>query len=502
MLTKEDKKILSEKGIDEKSIEYQLSLFQKGTPYMKLERPAIVNDGILKFAEYEIDNFIKIYDNYLRESDRKIVKFVPASGAATRMFKEFFACLNSNCADLNNFPLVRKYCDNYEKFAFYGKLNDLLRQKTGRIQDELIKEGDCQTVISALATSFGLNYGHTPKGLIEFHRYKNGSTRTAFEEHLFEGVRHIVSNNNAYFHFTISPEFNEDFNLLAGKYKSLNGSTLEIEFSNQYHSTDTIAVNEKNELVRTPDGSLLFRPGGHGSLLKNLASIDASMIFVKNIDNISHGDYIDISVKYKKFLGGVAFELKKKIDNLRDRLSKDGNAVLSEIKSFLKKFYFLDFFPEFNDVKEELDFYRYFLDRPFRVAGMVKNEGEPGGGPFWIKYKDMNFSTLQIVEKSQINTSDPQQNQILLESTHFNPVDMVVIFDKNKHDLNDYVDRNAYFISHKSYEGQNIKALEWPGLWNGSMSDWLTVFVEIPLETFNPVKVVTDLLKKYHQPAN
>ena len=501
MLTQRDKELLTKKGIDEKNIEYQLSLFRKGTPYMKLERPAVVDDGILKFADVEVENFVTEYDNFLSEGNKKVVKFVPASGAATRMFKEFFACLKAGCTDLSAFPQVKKYCDNFKRFAFYEKLNAVLKQKTGKTQDELVESGDCKTVISALATEFGLNFGHTPKGLIKFHKYGDGSVRTAFEEHLYEGVGHIVSSGKAYFHFTVSPEFNDDFGKLASVYNTLNDAELTIEFSNQFHSTDTIAVTENNELVRTPDGSLLFRPGGHGSLLKNLASIDAEMIFIKNIDNISHGDYIETSVKYKKFLGGVAVVLKKKVDELADKLHKEGKIALLEVKSFLKKYYFLDAFPQFANEDEEVAFYKRFLDRPFRVAGMVKNEGEPGGGPFWVKYKGMSFSTLQIVEKSQIDTNDPVQNEILAASTHFNPVDMVVIFDKNRHNLNDFVDNDAYFISSKSYEGQNIKALEWPGLWNGSMSDWLTVFVEIPLETFNPVKVVTDLLKKYHQPV-
>ncbi len=502
MLTQRDKELLAKKGIDEKNIEYQLSLFRKRTPYMKLERPAVVDDGILKYADVEIEKFVIEYDNFLSERGKKVVKFVPASGAATRMFKEFFACLNAGCTELSGFPQVKKYCDNYRRFAFYEKLNAVLKQKTGKSQDELVESRDCKTVISALATEFGLDYGHTPKGLIEFHKYRDGSVRTAFEEHLYEGVGHISSSDKAYFHFTVSPEFNEDFEKLASVYKTLNETELIIDFSNQYHSTDTVAVTENNELVRTPDGELLFRPGGHGSLLKNLASIDAEMIFVKNIDNISHGDYFETSVRYKKFLGGVAVVLKKKIDELRGKLDEEGKIALPEIKSFLNNYYFLDTFPQFATENEEVSFYKYFLDRPFRVVGMVKNEGEPGGGPFWVRYKDMNFSTLQIVEKSQIDLEDAVQREILEASTHFNPVDMVIIFDKDRHNLNDFVDNDAYFISNKSYEGQNIKALEWPGLWNGSMSDWLTVFVEIPLETFNPVKVVTDLLKKYHQPVS
>ena len=502
MLTQNDIKILQEKGISKEKIDYQISLLKKGTPYVKLVRPATPNDGIIVYDENEINGFIKAYEEYLSSKSVKVVKFVPASGAATRMFKEFFTYLADDSGNTDKYPQVKKFCENVEKFAFYDKLNAALIEKFNSTVTDLIKNNECKAVVDALINGWGLNYGNTPKGLIDFHKYGNGEVRTAFKEHLYEGVDHISSSGKAYFHFTVSPEFNADFERLAGKYEELRGVSLDIEFSNQYHSTDTIALDDENNLVRTETGDLLFRPGGHGSLIKNLATINADMIFIKNIDNIAHADYIEMSVRYKKFLGGGAGSFKKTIDEFLQKLNKNGSNVVKEIKAFLKKNHFIDELPSFDSTEEEVNFYKKFLDRPLRVAGMVKNEGEPGGGPFWIRYKGFGFSTLQIVEKSQINTGDCEQKQILDASTHFNPVDMVVIFDKEKHNLQDFVDNDTFFISHKSYKGKNIKALEWPGLWNGAMSDWLTAFVEVPLETFNPVKVVTDLLKKYHQPLN
>ncbi len=498
MLTDRDKKQLEEKGLTPDDIAYQLELFRSGTNYMMLERPAVVNDGILSFDEAETEHYINLFDRY-RESGKKLMKFVPASGAATRMFKEFFACLNGRCSHIESYPNVEKFLTRIKDFAFFEILDKELERETGKTTDKLLAEKDFYSIVNGLVNSPGLNYGHTPKGLIFFHRYEN-AIRTAFEEHLFEGVEHVASEGNAFFHFTISPEFEHQFVKLAGTYETIDGITLSVSFSQQFHATDTIAVYEDNTPARKPDGTLLFRPGGHGALIRNLAELEADMIFIKNIDNIAHGDYIDFSVRYKKLLGGVAVAIKTELDTLMRRLESEGDKVLHAVREFVTKYFFADRLPVFESVEEEVKFYKAFLSRPLRVAGMVKNEGEPGGGPFWVRYKNENFATLQIVEKSQINTSLPEQKEILEASTHFNPVDMVVMFDSNQHYLADYVDNEAYFISEKSYEGKNIKALEWPGLWNGAMSDWLTVFVELPLETFNPVKVVTDLLRKYHLP--
>ncbi len=500
MLTDKDKKQLEEKGLTPGDIEYQLELFRSGTNYMVIERPAVVNDGILSFGETETEHYINLFDQY-RESGKKLMKFVPASGAATRMFKEFFACLNDGCTDTAAYPNVEKFLNRLKDFAFFEILDEELKRETGKTADELLAEKDFYSIVNYLVNSPGLNYGHTPKGLIFFHRYEN-AIRTAFEEHLFEGVKHAESERKAFFHFTISPEFEPQFVLLAENYKTIDDIELSVSFSQQFHSTDTVAVYEDYTPVRKPDGTLLFRPGGHGALIRNLAGLEADMIFIKNIDNIAHGDYIDFSVRYKKLLGGVAVAIKTELDTLVNRLDTEGSLALDAVRKFVTQYFFADRLPVFDKAEDELNFYKAFLGRPLRVAGMVKNEGEPGGGPFWVKYKDMNFATLQIVEKSQINTADPVQKEILEASTHFNPVDMVVMFDRNKHNLADYVDDEAYFISEKSYEGKNIKALEWPGLWNGAMSDWLTVFVELPLETFNPVKVVTDLLRKYHLPKD
>ncbi len=496
MITKEDKELLKEKGLSENNIYKQIELFKKGTPHIDITRPATLNDGIMPIESP--DKWIRKYDEFVK-TQPQILKFVPASGAATRMFKAFFAYVKSNEKSLSKFPEIQTFCDNIEKFAFFDKLNATSLKHFGKNVKNLLKEGKTKQVINILINTTGLNYGHTPKGLIDFHKYPENEARTAFVEHLYEGAKHIAVNNNAYYHFTISPAFEKDFKKQADEHKITDEIKNNISFSFQSPATDTIAVDDNYNPVRTPNGQLLFRPGGHGSLIHNLAEQEADLIFIKNIDNIAHADYIEDTIKYKKILGGIAIEIKTQITDYINQL-KASTEVLPKVKTFLQKNYLLDILPEFNNITEEQKFYLEFLNRPIRIAGMVKNEGEPGGGPFWVKHKSGQFSTLQIVEKSQIDLTDTKQKEILEKSTHFNPVDMVVIFDKNTHNLLDYIDNNTYFISEKSYEGKTIKALEWPGLWNGAMSDWLTIFVEIPLETFNPVKIVTDLLRKYHQP--
>ena len=466
----------------------QLSQFERDSIPVELVRPATVNDGVIRIDDRETEKFIKIYSESLPSLDA--VKFVPASGAASRMFKELISeysdFIKIESPELEQYQSSKRLIENLPKFAFY---NDLLS----------VCESDKFTeIIDKLLNSTGLNYSNLPKGLIKFHKY-NGSTRTAFEEHLVEGKHYIMGKDNmCKIHFTVPENYssyikNQLESLLTG-YQA-DGSSFELNYSIQDPATDTIAVDMNNNPVISDRGELNFRPAGHGALIQNLNSIDADMIFIKNIDNVTVEDYLNETVKFKKLLGGYLIFIKDKIHNSL-KLLDSGNTAddeFEDIKQFLKKYLFIDLVDNTN--------LKILLNRPIRVCGVVKNEGEPGGGPFWTGY-GINGESLQIVESAQVDTDSRSQLDIWNSSTHFNPVDIacwVRDFMGNKFDFNEYVDSDAGIITRKSTDGMEIKALELPGLWNGAMADWLTVFIEVPLITFSPVKTVFDLLRKEHQ---
>lgn len=507
MLTHEDKELLASKGISEAQIAEQLECFKKGFPFLKLAAAASVdNGGILIPEKEEQDAYLNAWDTY-KQGDKKIVKFVPASGAASRMFKNLFEFLGADY-HVPTTDFEKKFFDHIHSFAFFNDLNAACLDNTGKNIDALLTEHNYKAVVSNLLESAGLNYGSLPKGLLKFHRYADG-VRTPLEEHLVEGALYAAGKTGEVnVHFTVSTEHRQLFQKLVDaktcEYASKYGINYHISFSEQKPSTDTIAADMENNPFRDKDGNLLFRPGGHGALIENLNDLDADIVFIKNIDNVVPDRLKDDTVTYKKLLAGVLVTLQKQAFSYLELL--DGghysHAELEEIIRFVQqKLHCRN--QEIKNLEDaELVIYlRKKLNRPMRVCGMVKNVGEPGGGPF-LAYNADNTVSLQILESSQIDINDPEKKAMFEKGTHFNPVDLVCAirdYKGNKFDLLKHVDKATGFISYKSKNGKDLKALELPGLWNGSMSDWSTVFVEVPLSTFNPVKTVNDLLREQHQ---
>ncbi len=505
MLSQEDLKQIKSKGITEQQIETQLEEFKTGFPFLKLEAAAAIGKGIVAPDGAERGRLIAAWDAY-KSCGKTIVKFVPASGAASRMFKDVFAFVDADYS-VPTTDFEKKYFDNIHQFAFFDALNDECVKNEGKGIDDLMTEGNYKAVAANMLQTKGLNYGQLPKGLLLFHSYEEGP-RTPMEEHLVEGALYASSNGEANVHFTVSHEHMALFekkvadkkDLYADKY----GIKYNISFSEQKPSTDTLAANADNTPLRTDDGKLLFRPGGHGALIENLNEIDADVIFIKNIDNVVPDRLKGDTVTYKQVIAGMLVTLQKKAFEYLKVLDSGSydHEKLEEIIRFVQR----DLCCRKADIKEfedaELVIYlRKKLNRPMRVCGVVKNVGEPGGGPF-LTYNQDGTVSLQILESSQIDKSNAAYQKMFTEGTHFNPVDLVcAVKDYQGHPFNlpAFVDKSTGFISSKSKGGKELKALELPGLWNGAMSDWNTIFVEVPLSTFNPVKTVNDLLRDQHQ---
>lgn len=507
MLTHEDKELLAKKGISEEKIAEQLACFEKGFPFLKLSAAASVeNGGIMRADEKGCEQYLAAWDAY-KAGDKKIVKFVPASGAASRMFKNMFEFLGAEY-DKPTTDFEKKFFDHIHDFAFYNDLNAACLDNTGKNINALLSEHNYKAVVSNLLESAGLNYGALPKGLLKFHRYADG-VRTPLEEHLVEGALYAAGKTGEVnVHFTVSSEHRALFEKLvaakAAEYEAKYGTTYHISFSEQKPSTDTVAADMENKPFRDKDGKLLFRPGGHGALIENLNDLDADIVFIKNIDNVVPDRLKADTVTYKKLLAGVLVTLQKQAFEYLELL--DGGHYSHEQLETIIRFVQQQLRCRRTDLKELEDadlviYLRKKLNRPMRVCGMVKNVGEPGGGPF-LAYNPDGTISLQILESSQIDMNDPEKKAMFEKGTHFNPVDLVCAvrdYKGNKFNLLKHVDKATGFISYKSKNGKDLKALELPGLWNGSMSDWNTVFVEVPLSTFNPVKTVNDLLREQHQ---
>ncbi|MDR2057119.1 MAG: DUF4301 family protein [Dysgonamonadaceae bacterium] len=505
MLTQYDIKQLELKGISAKQLEEQLMYFKKGFPYLSIVASASVEEGIRSIPEDKQALYLDVWHNYLNQN-KKIVKFVPASGAASRMFKDLHAFLESG----RNTPTTSSekfFFEGIVRFAFYPDLNKFCLANEGKSIPELIANNEYRPVVENLLYEKGLNYSQLPKGLILFHAYFN-EPRTAMEEHLVEGAFYACNQSRQInIHFTVSPEHKILFESLANEkspeYAGRFSVNYQVSFSEQKPSTDTIAVDINNEPFRE-EGQLLFRPGGHGALIENLNDIQADIVFIKNIDNVVPDSFKLLTVHYKKLLAGILVSCQQKIfDYLR--LIDSGQYTheqLMEIYYFLRdELYIINPETKLPEEKEMVLYMRKKLNRPLRVCGMVRNEGEPGGGPFLTANPDGTIS-LQILESSQVDLKDPAKKILFEKGTHFNPVDLVCAlkdYEGNKFNLPEHVDKNTGFISLKSKNGKELKALELPGLWNGAMSDWNTVFVEVPIETFNPVKTINDLLRPEHQ---
>ena len=505
MLSQQDLKQLAQKGISEAQIERQLGEFKTGFPFLKLEAAAAIGKGIVAPTAGERQQYVEAWKQY-KAAGKRVVKFVPASGAASRMFKDMFAFVDADY-DVPTTDFEKKYFDNIEKFAFYKELDAACQKNEGKGIKELMAAGQYKAVAANMLKAEGLNYGQLPKGLLLFHNYSEGP-RTPMEEHLVEGALYAASNGEAHVHFTVSHEHMELFkqkvaqkaDLYAQKY----GIKYDITFSEQKPSTDTIAANPDGTPFRNSDGSLLFRPGGHGALIENLNEIDADVIFVKNIDNVVPDRLKPDTVEWKQVIAGVLVTLQKRAFDYLNLLDSGQYTAeqIEEIVNFVQH----DLCCIKADIQELkgadlVAYLRKKLNRPMRVCGVVKNVGEPGGGPF-LTYNQDGTVSLQILESSQIDKSNKEYMEMFTKGTHFNPVDLVCAVKDYKgqpFNLPDYVDKTTGFISQKSKSGKELQALELPGLWNGAMSDWSTVFVEVPLATFNPVKTVNDLLRNQHQ---
>ena len=505
------------KGIDPDQVKEQLSRFERGFPDLKVNRPATIGDGIFQVSEDE--EFVLAERFKQAQKEGRVMKFVPASGAATRMFKslqnirnseskltlEFF---KSNPED-DEVASTRTFLDNLETFAFFEDLKNIL---SGHGMDpvKLRNNGDFKTLLSYIMDDKGLGLASLPKALIPFHRYPD-HRRAPLEEHLAEAVAYTKNKNHSLrIHFTISPEhegpFHKRLEQVRKRFES-DGTTLLVETSFQKPKTDTIAVDTNNHPFYDENGYAIFRPGGHGALLANLQELKGDIIFIKNIDNVVPDRLKETTYRYKKVLGGYLLTIQDQIFSFLKELDRGSihDTLRNEIMQFIKQKLFIQPPDTINieqDDPKKIDKWLFDrLNRPIRVCGMVKNEGEPGGGPFIVESPDGTL-TLQIVESAQINLDDPRQKKIFESSTHFNSVDLACAvrdFQGQPFDLESFRDPETGFISSKSYQGKPLKALELPGLWNGSMALWNTIFVEVPAETFTPVKTVNDLLRDVHR---
>jgi hypothetical protein len=485
------------------AIQQQLESFKQGFPFLSLVGPATPARGIQVWDENQVQHYQSYYAEKAAELD--IVKFVPASGAASRMFKDLFSFLETD-GDLAKNAFTQKFIGNLGQFAFYQDLDAAVHQE-GESIASLLENKEYKKLVAALLTETGLNYGNLPKGLLKFHAYED-SNRCPAEEHLIEGIQYGVGKNKqVHIHFTVSPEhevgFVQEINQHLRRLQEQTGLAFSVTYSHQKKSTDTIAVDESNEPFLEDDGSLLFRPAGHGALLENLNEVAADLIFIKNIDNVVPDRLKPVTKSYKMALGGLLLEVQTRVfEALRaleevttHSVRKAHEVYVSDLGGIIPGGI------QNASLIDQAAFLQVKLNRPIRVCGMVKNTGEPGGGPFWIHEKD-GTQSLQILETAQIDLTNPESKQHFQSSTHFNPVDLVCgtrDYKGQAFDLLQFRDMNTGFITEKSKNGKVLKALELPGLWNGAMAHWNTLFVEVPLLTFNPVKTINDLLREEHQ---
>ena len=513
-ITREELNELSTLGLTESNVKNQLAIFKRGGIPVYLVEPATVGNGIKQFTGQEEEELTGLFSN--ESATRQIIKFVPASGASTRMFKSLLAFFNEYDENKgkNDINALSKDLKEFfqglkeKHFAFYNDLAASMEKDGKNIENEL-SHGNYYEISRYLLTDCGLNYSGLPKALIRFHKYGE-YVRTPIDEHILEGIAYASNMEKVVnLHFTISrdiePEIVAYVNHVRPMYE-VDGIRLNMGYSFQEPSTGTISVDMENGLFRDRLGHPVVRPGGHGVLIENLQKLNGDVVFIKNIDNTVHGSRMSETVRYKKILAGYLLKIQSRIfEDLQYLTSgKVEESKVNDIADYSRNTLNIRFPEGFinETLGNRIDSLVTKLNRPIRVCGMVKNQGEPGGGPFWIR-NDMGIS-LQIVEEAEVDKQSPEQLKILKSSTHFNPVDIVCGLKNYKgeaFDLSAYIDRNRYFISEKSLDGKPLKALEYPGLWNGSMSDWITLFVEVPLITFNPVKTVNDLLRREHLPV-
>ncbi|MDR1793272.1 MAG: DUF4301 family protein [Bacteroidales bacterium] len=499
MFSSKDLKQIENHGISKDTLEKQLYALQKGVSYCEVIRPADLNDGIEEVSTEANNNFEEAMQGC------SLSAFIPASGAATRMFKDLYADFEKlkNDTDYNDFSeSTTLFFNNLQKFALYDNLQAHLL-KNGVNLSNLLKKKQYLSILEALLAEKSLNYAHIPKGLLPFHKYKN-AYRTAVEEHLAQADAIFPKNTVCKLHFTVSEQFMNLFQKQVENFQKQSKREFEITYSIQQPSTDTISLQSNNTPLRDKDGNLLFRQGGHGSLLKNLNAIDADIVYIQNIDNLLVENKRKNVIKHKQLIINLLLNYQKKIFTFIKRLDTTvfDNLMLNEIESFLQKHFYTTFTKGYwlLEIIDRQKYLKFLLDRPLRVCSMVKRTKEPGGGPFWMKNKIGHISR-QIVEMSEINTQLPSQQHAVETSHYFNPVDIVCglkNYKGQKFDLQQFKDNDRFFVSQKNINGKTVKILENPGLWNGAMSDWLSIFVVAPPDTFAPVKTINDLLRKEH----
>lgn len=507
MLSEKDQQAMLAQGITTADLEQQLNRFETGFPFLKIHSVASVGNGIKQLSDKECNACLKAWRAFL-QNNGEVEKFVPASGAASRMFKALFAFINSQ-APASSTDAEKQFFDNIAHFAFFHDLNKACMASCGHNIDTLLQEKQYRKVAQLLLGNEGLNYGALPKALLKFHKVPGADAHTPLEEHLEEGAQYATQANKAVnIHFTVSPEHKANFEhmlkLKVPRYQKIWGVNYCVTLSEQQASTNTIAVTLDNKPYRDSQGNLLFRPAGHGALIENLNERQAQVVFIKNVDNVVVSKCRHNTVRYKKILAGYLVMLQEKITQHLTALeaTQPSQETLNSTLQFVEQ-ELCTHNPSTHDMtQEQLKLYlQHKLNRPIRVCGMVKNEGEPGGGPYLAYNNDGSYSP-QILESAQIDPNDAHNMAIMHSGTHFNPVDLVCYlkdYKGNKFNLKEFIDSDTGFISQKSKDGVDIKALELPGLWNGAMSDWNTVFIEVPSSTFKPVKQVNDLLHKEHQ---
>ena len=505
-MTQQDLQQISQRGMTEEQVNQQLENIKNGFPFLELQAAASTEHGIMVADELQKKHYVELWNQY-KQGNHRIVKFVPASGAASRMFKDLYAFLHASY-DVPTTDFEKEFFGNIKKFAFSEELTEKCKENEGQKMTKLMAEGKYKKVVENLVEPKGLNYGKLPKGLLLFHYYEDAA-RTPMEEHLVEAALYTSCHGEAYIHFTVSHQhldlFKKRVAEVVNRFSKRYKVQYHISFSEQKPNTDTIATNMDNTPFRNEDGSLLFRPGGHGALIQNLNDIEADVIFIKNIDNVVPDRLKTDTVTNKQLLGGILIEVQEQCFYYLNMLEK-GKYTHDQLEDAIR-FVQRDLTcrnPRLKHMEDEelIPYLKAKLNRPLRVCGVVRNVGEPGGGPFIAIGKDKATSP-QILESSQIDKSNKEYVRIFEHSTHFNPVDLVCAVKDSKgqpFNLPDYVDPETGFVSYKSKDGKELKALELPGLWNGAMSNWNTVFVEVPLTTFNPVKTVNDLLREQHQP--
>ncbi|WP_298340118.1 DUF4301 family protein [uncultured Algibacter sp.] len=517
MFTEKDIKQIKSKGMTLEQVNTQVSRLKNGMSFSDLVAAATIGKGIESYDKDETQELINLYDN--KKNNLSIVKFVPASGAATRMFKFLFQFLQNfnpskenvkKYAERKNDSLIETFFKKLEQFPFYNEV-ELMLQKVSPNYEALSNEDKQMLFVKTMLDADGLNYSFLPKGLLPFHKCET-QVKTAFEEHLFESTLYASSNGKSNLHFTVSEKhhlyFKKQFSAVVEDIENKTNTKFNVSYSYQKEATETVALTQYDKVFRNDDDSILFRPAGHGALLENLNDLDNDLIFIKNIDNIVVANRnIEVS-NYKKLLAGALLEAQEKVFSYLNRLDKGDleDADFKVMALFLRYRLNVPIVADFESLTLEgkVSYLREKFDRPIRVCGMVKNQGEPGGGPFWVKDDEGKIS-LQIVEFAQINFGKKNQQGIVYKATHFNPTDLVCgvkNYKGEKFDLTNFVDPEAAFITTKTQNGVDIQALELPGLWNGSMAYWNSIFVEVPLETFNPVKTVNDLLKPVHQASS